>query len=163
MATKDAVAHGLRATAGVVTSAAVIVVAVFAVFGTLSMQDFKQLGVGLGVVILLDAPVIGVLLLPAVMTLLGERNWPRAWRRLATAEPRAEADPADRLIGAGDVRQAWPVAAAGRQRLSRRCRCAVSGDRPQESLPTCYQAGHGSADGSSHAWACPGTGHSAAE
>lgn len=77
LATKDAVAHGLRATAGTVTSAAAIMVAVFAVFGTLSMQDFKQLGIGLGVAILLDATVIRVLLLPTVMTLLGERNWRR--------------------------------------------------------------------------------------
>jgi RND superfamily putative drug exporter len=48
---------------------------VFAVFGTLSMQDFKQLGVGLAVAILLDATLIRVVLLPSVMALLGERNW----------------------------------------------------------------------------------------
>lgn len=75
LSTRDAVAHGLRSTAGTVTSAAVIMVAVFAVFGTLSMQDFKQLGVGLAVAVLLDATVVRVLLLPSVMTLLGERNW----------------------------------------------------------------------------------------
>ena len=75
--TKDAVAHGLRATAGAITSAAAIMVAVFAVFGTLDMQDFKQLGVGLAVAILLDATVIRVVLLPTVMILLGERNWRR--------------------------------------------------------------------------------------
>ena len=80
LTTKDAVAHGLRATAGTITSAAAIMVAVFGVFGTLSMQDFKQLGVGLGVAILLDATVIRVLLLPTVMTLLGERNWRRSAR-----------------------------------------------------------------------------------
>ena len=81
LTTKEAVAHGLRATAGTITSAAAIMVAVFGVFGTLSMQDFKQLGVGLGVAILLDATVIRVLLLPTVMTLLGERNWRRSERR----------------------------------------------------------------------------------
>ncbi|MBR7829186.1 MMPL family transporter [Actinospica sp. MGRD01-02] len=80
LSTKDAVAQGLRATAGTITSAAAIMVAVFAVFGTLSMQDFKQLGVGLGAAILLDATVIRVLLLPTVMTLLGERNWRRPRR-----------------------------------------------------------------------------------
>jgi len=48
---------------------------VFAVFGTLSMQDFKQLGAGLAVAILLDATLIRVVLLPSVMALLGERNW----------------------------------------------------------------------------------------
>jgi len=84
LSTKDAVAQGLRATAGTITSAAAIMVAVFAVFGTLSMQDFKQLGVGLGVAILLDATVIRVLLLPTVMTLLGERNW-RGGRRVPAA------------------------------------------------------------------------------
>ena len=75
MPTRRAVSHGVAATAGVVTSAAAIMVAVFAVFGMLSMQDFKQLGVGLAAAILLDATVIRVLLLPSVMTLLGERNW----------------------------------------------------------------------------------------
>jgi putative drug exporter of the RND superfamily len=75
LSTSAAVAHGLRSTAGAVTSAAVIMVAVFAVFGTLSMQDFKQLGVGLAVAVLLDATVVRCLLLPSVMILLGERNW----------------------------------------------------------------------------------------
>ena len=50
-------------------------VAVFAVFGTLSMQDFKQMGVGLAVAVLLDATIVRGVLLPSVMSLLGERNW----------------------------------------------------------------------------------------
>jgi uncharacterized membrane protein YdfJ with MMPL/SSD domain len=75
MTTAQAVSAGVRSTAGVVTSAAVIMVAVFAVFGSLSMQDFKQLGVGLAVAIALDATVIRVVLLPSVMALLGDRNW----------------------------------------------------------------------------------------
>jgi uncharacterized membrane protein YdfJ with MMPL/SSD domain len=75
MTTTQAVSAGIRSTAGVVTSAAAIMVAVFAVFGTLSMQDFKQLGVGLAVAILLDATLIRVVLLPSVMVLLGDRNW----------------------------------------------------------------------------------------
>ncbi|AUY54543.1 MMPL family transporter [Streptomyces sp. CB01881] len=73
--TRAAIAHGIRSTAGVVTSAAVIMVAVFAVFGTLSMQAMKQMGVGLAVAVLIDATVIRAVLLPSVMTLLGERNW----------------------------------------------------------------------------------------
>jgi RND superfamily putative drug exporter len=73
--TSEAVAHGIRSTAGAVTSAAAIMVAVFAVFGTLSMQDFKQMGVGLSVAVLLDATLVRAVLLPAVMMLLGERNW----------------------------------------------------------------------------------------
>ncbi|MFI1381507.1 MMPL family transporter [Embleya sp. NPDC020886] len=75
MDTKSAVSHGIRTTAGVVTSAATIMVAVFGVFGTLSMQSMKQFGVGLAVAVLLDATIIRGLLLPAVMTLLGDRNW----------------------------------------------------------------------------------------
>ncbi len=55
--------------------AAAIMVAVFAVFGTLSMQDMQQMGVGLAVAVLLDATLVRMLLLPSVMALLGERNW----------------------------------------------------------------------------------------
>jgi RND superfamily putative drug exporter len=73
--TDDAVAHGIKATAGVVTSAAVVMVAVFAIFATLSMIEFKQMGVGLAVAILLDATLVRAVLLPAAMKLLGERNW----------------------------------------------------------------------------------------
>ncbi|GGY68630.1 membrane protein [Streptomyces olivaceoviridis] len=82
--TKDAIRHGVVTTAGVVTSAAVIMVAVFAIFGTLSMQSMKQMGVGLAAAVLIDATVIRGVLLPAVMALLGERNWylPKWLRRL---------------------------------------------------------------------------------
>ncbi|WP_405951312.1 MMPL family transporter [Streptomyces prunicolor] len=73
--TQDAIRHGVVTTAGVVTSAAVIMVAVFAIFGTLSMQSMKQMGVGLAAAVLIDATVIRGVLLPAVMALLGERNW----------------------------------------------------------------------------------------
>ncbi|MEV6738377.1 MMPL family transporter [Streptomyces sp. NPDC051104] len=73
--TKDAITHGVVTTAGVVTSAAVIMVAVFAIFGTLSMQSMKQMGVGLAAAVLIDATVVRGVLLPAVMALLGERNW----------------------------------------------------------------------------------------
>ncbi|MFI9253787.1 MMPL family transporter [Streptomyces sp. NPDC053069] len=82
--TTDAIRHGVVTTAGVVTSAAVIMVAVFAIFGTLSMQSMKQMGVGLAAAVLIDATVIRGVLLPAVMALLGERNWylPKWLRRL---------------------------------------------------------------------------------
>ncbi|MFJ7628818.1 MMPL family transporter [Streptomyces sp. NPDC097595] len=73
--TRDAIAHGVVTTAGVVTSAAVIMVAVFAIFGTLSMQSMKQMGVGLAAAVLIDATIIRGVLLPAVMALLGDRNW----------------------------------------------------------------------------------------
>ncbi|MEV4135105.1 MMPL family transporter [Dactylosporangium sp. NPDC049742] len=85
MPIRAAVLDGVRSTAGVVTSAAIIMVGVFAVLGSLSMQDFKQLGVGLAVAILLDATVVRVVLLPSVLALLGDRTWylPRWIDRLA--------------------------------------------------------------------------------
>jgi uncharacterized membrane protein YdfJ with MMPL/SSD domain len=84
MSTEDAVSHGLRTTAGVVTSAAAVMVAVFAIFATLSFLEFKEMGVGLAAAILIDATIIRGVLLPATMKLLGERNWylPRALRWL---------------------------------------------------------------------------------
>lgn len=75
LSTPEAVAHGVRISAGVVTSAAAIMVSVFAVFATLSMTTFKQLGVGLAVAILLDATVVRAVLLPSVLTVLGDRTW----------------------------------------------------------------------------------------
>ncbi|MGI5403576.1 MMPL family transporter [Streptomyces sp. CA-135486] len=73
--TREAITHGVVTTAGVVTSAAVIMVAVFAIFGTLSMQSMKQMGVGLAAAVLIDATVIRGVLLPAIMALLGDKNW----------------------------------------------------------------------------------------
>jgi uncharacterized membrane protein YdfJ with MMPL/SSD domain len=73
--TEDAVAEGIKATAGAVTSAAVVMVAVFSIFGTLSMIEFKQMGVGLAAAVLIDATIIRGVLLPATMKLLGEWNW----------------------------------------------------------------------------------------
>jgi uncharacterized membrane protein YdfJ with MMPL/SSD domain len=75
MSTDDAVAHGIKSTAGVVTSAAVVMVGVFAIFGTLQMMIFKQFGVGLASAILIDATIIRGILLPASMKLLGDYNW----------------------------------------------------------------------------------------
>ncbi len=75
MRTADAISSGIRSTAGVVTSAAVVMVAVFSIFGSLSMIEMKQMGVGLAVAILLDATIVRGVLLPAVMQLLGEANW----------------------------------------------------------------------------------------
>jgi RND superfamily putative drug exporter len=90
--TRHAVAHGVEISAGVVTSAAAIMVAVFLVFATLSMTTFKQLGVGLAVAILLDATVVRAVLLPAVLSVLGDRTWwlPGRWRRTERAGDRSE-------------------------------------------------------------------------
>jgi len=75
MSTEDAVAHGIRSTAGVVTSAALVMVAVFGIFASLGAVMFKELGVGLAAAILIDAMVVRAVLLPAAMKLLGDRNW----------------------------------------------------------------------------------------
>ena len=75
MTTEDAVAHGINASAGVVTSAAIVMVAVFAIFATLGEIVFQMLGVGLAVAILLDATIVRAVLLPATMKLLGDWNW----------------------------------------------------------------------------------------
>ncbi|MBJ7332077.1 MAG: MMPL family transporter [Solirubrobacteraceae bacterium] len=75
MATDESISRGIRSTAGVVTSAAVVMVAVFAIFGSLSMIEMKQMGVGLAVAIALDATIVRGVLLPSVMKMLGEANW----------------------------------------------------------------------------------------
>jgi uncharacterized membrane protein YdfJ with MMPL/SSD domain len=72
---RAAAAEGVAATAGTVTSAAIIMVAVFSVFATMQFADFKQLGVGLGVAVLLDATIVRGVALPAAVTLIGERRW----------------------------------------------------------------------------------------
>jgi RND superfamily putative drug exporter len=85
----EAISDGIRSTAGVVTSAAVVMVGVFSVFGTLSLLMFKQFGVGLAAAILIDATIVRGVLLPATMKLLGERNWylPRWLEWLPRFEP----------------------------------------------------------------------------
>jgi uncharacterized membrane protein YdfJ with MMPL/SSD domain len=94
MTTEQAVAHGIRSTAGVVTSAAVVMVAVFSIFITLGFLDFKMMGVGLAVAVLLDATIVRAVLLPATMGLLGDWNWylPRwlEWLPKLSAEPPVE-------------------------------------------------------------------------
>ena len=84
MKTEDAVERGIRSTAGTVTSAALVMVAVFSIFATLSTLDIKQLGVGLAVAVILDATIIRGVLLPSTMKLLGRWNWylPRSLRWL---------------------------------------------------------------------------------
>ena len=96
----EAVSQGIKSTAGVVTSAAVVMVAVFSIFATLSMLMFKQFGVGLAAAILIDATIVRAVLLPATMKLLGEWNWylprwlewlPAARGRTSEASPQSEA------------------------------------------------------------------------
>jgi RND superfamily putative drug exporter len=75
MSTDEAVAHGVKSTAGVVTSAALVMVAVFGMFVLQAPSEMKQIGFGLAVAILIDATIVRAVLLPATMKLLGERNW----------------------------------------------------------------------------------------
>jgi len=75
MPTAEAVRTGIKGTASVVTAAAAVMVAVFAIFATLSSVIFKQFGVGLAVAVLIDATIVRSVLLPATMTLLGDWNW----------------------------------------------------------------------------------------
>ena len=86
---REAVASGITRSAGVVTSAAVVMVGVFAIFGTLSTLEMKQLGVGLAAAILIDATIIRAVVLPSLMTLLGRWNWwaPRFLRERTAPVP----------------------------------------------------------------------------
>jgi RND superfamily putative drug exporter len=99
LSSDEAVAYGIRSTAGVVTSAATIMVGVFAVFAILPVIDMKEMGIGLAAAVLIDATIIRAVLLPATMKLLGDRNWylPKwlEWLpRLEHGERAPEAQPA---------------------------------------------------------------------
>jgi RND superfamily putative drug exporter len=80
---KDAVTDGIARSAGVVTSAAVIMVAVFSIFATLSIIEFKVFGVAMAAAVLIDATVVRGVLLPAGLALLGDRAWSSRRRRQA--------------------------------------------------------------------------------
>jgi RND superfamily putative drug exporter len=93
----EAVSRGIRATAGTVTSAAVVMIAVFAIFATLRTLDMKQMGIGLATAVLIDATIVRAVLLPATMKLFGDWNWylPKwlewlPWMSFETADVRDE-------------------------------------------------------------------------
>jgi putative drug exporter of the RND superfamily len=73
--TQEAVTGGIASSAGVVTSAAVIMVAVFSIFASLHLVELKMLGIGLPAAVLIDATVVRGILVPAAMALLGDRCW----------------------------------------------------------------------------------------
>src|SRR5207248_756920 len=73
--TEDAVAHGIKTTAGVVSSAALVMVGAFAVFALMPILDMKEMGIGLAAAVLIDATIVRAVLLPATMKLLGDANW----------------------------------------------------------------------------------------
>ena len=93
---------GIKSTAGVVTGAAAVMVAVFSIFATLSLIDLKEFGIGLAVAVLIDATIVRAVLLPASMKMLGDWNWwlprPLRWlpefRHEPVAAPAAEGAPA---------------------------------------------------------------------
>ena len=91
MSSNEATVRGISITSGTVTSAAAIMVCVFAVFVTLRLAVVKQMGLGLAVAVLLDATVVRSILLPASMRLLGEWNWwlprPLNWLPRVAIEP----------------------------------------------------------------------------
>jgi uncharacterized membrane protein YdfJ with MMPL/SSD domain len=93
MDTSEAVAHGIKSTAGVVTSAAIVMVAVFSIFATLNEIAFKQLGVGLAIAVLIDATIVRAVLLPSTMKLLGDWNWYMPKRLAALRRPLVPARP----------------------------------------------------------------------
>ena len=72
---KLAVAQGLRASAATISSAALIMVAVFAVFAGTGVPSIKEIGLGLAVAIALDATLVRFVLVPATMELMGKWNW----------------------------------------------------------------------------------------
>ena len=87
LAARDAVSSGVTSSAGVITSAAFIMVAVFSVFATLSLIDLKILGVGMAAAVLIDATVVRGVLLPAALSLAGDRLWQRSPRKRSPALP----------------------------------------------------------------------------
>ncbi|HYX76984.1 MAG TPA: MMPL family transporter [Gaiellaceae bacterium] len=89
--TEEAVEHGITTTAGVVTSAAIVMVGVFFVFALMPILDMKEMGIGLAAAVLIDATIVRAVLLPASMKLLGDWNWylPKWLEWL----PRLETDP----------------------------------------------------------------------
>ncbi|MEO3847826.1 MMPL family transporter [Streptomyces sp. B8F3] len=89
MPAREAVIAGIGASAKVVTSAAVVMVTVFAGFVALHLTEMKQMGFCLALAVLLDAVVIRLMVLPAALLLLGERAWWRTPRRPAATEPTA--------------------------------------------------------------------------
>ncbi len=95
---RAAVEEGITGTAGVVTSAAAVMVSVFALFATLNMLEMKQMGIGLSVAVLVDATLVRIVMLPAMLLLLGRASW---WpgRLAAKAPVQVQAKPVAVRVG----------------------------------------------------------------
>lgn len=129
LSTERAVPEAIESTAGVVTSAAAVMIAVFSVFATLGQIDLKQMGVGLSVAVLIDATIVRGVLLPATMRLLGEWNWylPRwlEWLPRLRREPAGPSSAAAPVEGAAASGARSPLGepvgeAAGGLRMAQR-------------------------------------------
>ncbi|MBF8299328.1 MAG: hypothetical protein HW397_377, partial [Dehalococcoidia bacterium] len=102
---EEAVSFGLRTTGGIITGAALIMVAIFAGFASGQLVTFQQVGFGLAVAVLLDATIVRSILVPASMKLLGRRNWylPKAlaWLPVVGAEGAGAEKDAVKVEGRG--------------------------------------------------------------
>jgi RND superfamily putative drug exporter len=105
LTTEEAVEYGISTTAGVVTSAAIVMVGVFFVFALMPILDMKEMGIGLAAAVLIDATIIRAVLLPATMKLLGDWNWylPKWLEWLPRLEPAAEPRERDERLEAPPV------------------------------------------------------------
>jgi uncharacterized membrane protein YdfJ with MMPL/SSD domain len=105
LTTEEAVEYGISTTAGVVTSAAIVMVGVFFVFALMPILDMKEMGIGLAVAVLIDATIVRAVLLPATMKLLGDWNWylPKWLEWLPRLEPAAEPRERDERLEAPPV------------------------------------------------------------
>ncbi len=119
LTTSAAIAQGIKTTAGTVTAAAAVMVAIFAIFASLPTLEIKQLGVGLAVAVLVDATLIRGVLLPATMKMLGELNWylprwldwlPRVKLELGSPRPAASGPQAAAMQPAAEPLQPHPLA-----------------------------------------------------
>jgi RND superfamily putative drug exporter len=96
--TTGAIVHGVASTGRLITGAAAIIIVVFAGFAAGELVAFQEMGFGIAIALALDATLVRLLLIPAAMRLLGERNWylPR-WLEwlpdLQVEGPRADAPP----------------------------------------------------------------------
>ena len=124
LSTDKAIAHGIKSTAGTVTSAAIVMVGVFAVFTVLPYVDFKEMGIGLAAAVLIDATIVRAVLLPASMKLLGEKNWYLpSWLAVAAAARPRQLVRADRAAGGARARRLGGAARHHDKRSHRPCRC----------------------------------------
>jgi uncharacterized membrane protein YdfJ with MMPL/SSD domain len=105
LSTEEAIESGITKTAGVVTSAAIVMVGVFFVFALMPILDMKEMGIGLAAAVLIDATIVRAVLLPASMKLLGDWNWylPSWLEWLPRLEPSIDAGESRRGVDAPPV------------------------------------------------------------